>query len=430
MSKVTSLTDSQLAHHLIRQCLDACRVNHLLRAVDTYVEDSGVRDVDGLLLDAFADVVGYPLTATAKVQVGLPLSVGGCGLKCPLSMRPAARLAALCSFYSEGAERIGLPVYAQQIKAHWLLPPLQEMSSILGPNFDPLPRWLGHLEHIRSADALHTKQHWWAASLGQRCLDQLLDSASPRDQARLLEQMGPGLGSSFMSVTPSSPLHTTFSPDTYRVGLRWWLGLPLLKENQASVVLCPGCQAQVDVFGDHLLCCLRNNYSRRHNAVQEAIASVAQEAGQPFSREEVIPGCPDSQLRPADLLFKAWQTGLDVAVDLTVVHGWQQSEQATTATVTTRERWRNFLTKKERHKKDKYANHCSAAGWAFSPMAFGTWGGMGPEAAKLLHRLVGRAASWLEGPLRARRQHELRESVGVALMRHIWLLLDAKNLLQ
>ena len=51
------------------------------------------------------------------------------------------------------------------------------------------------------------------------------------------------------------------------------------------------------------------------------------------------------------------------------------------------------------------------------------------QAAKLFHRLLHRAASWLEGPLRGRRQ-ELKQLMGVALMQHVWRLLDAKNLLQ
>ena len=63
-------------------------------------------------------------------------------------------------------------------------------------------------------------------------------------------------------------------------------------------------------------------------------------------------------------------------------------------------------------------------------MAFGTWGGTGPEAAKLMHRLLKRAASWNEGDLLAARQEELRLSLGLALMRHIWILLEAKNLIQ
>ena len=61
-------------------------------------------------------------------------------------------------------------------------------------------------------------------------------------------------------------------------------------------------------------------------------------------------------------------------------------------------------------------------------MAFGTWGGLGPEGAKVLHRLVKRAASWQEGELRALRQRELLETISLALMRQVWKLLGNKTL--
>ena len=54
---------------------------------------------------------------------------------------------------------------------------------------------------------------------------------------------------------------------------------------------------------------------------------------------------------------------------------------------------------------------------------------MGPEGATILHRIVKRAASWLEGDLRASRQEEIRHAVGVALMRHVWQMLEGKNYL-
>ena len=60
-------------------------------------------------------------------------------------------------------------------------------------------------------------------------------------------------------------------------------------------------------------------------------------------------------------------------------------------------------------------------------MSFGTWGGLGPEVSKVLHRLAKRAASWQEGDLRSLRQSELPENVGLALMRQVWKLLANKN---
>ena len=418
------MTDLHVAHHLLRCCLDACKVTHLLRASDCYTSDAGVRDAEMHILTGFEDIIGQALPGAQRVQVGLPLSVGGCGVRSPLTVRPAARLAALVSFFAKGADQIGLPQYTRQVSATLVTPVLEEMQSLLGPNFDPLAQWIGSHASMGSASGQHLSQRWWSQALGTRAMNRLLDSVSPRDQARLLEQQN-GVGTAFMAVTPSNSLHTTIPSDLYRLGLKWWLGLPLIGASE-DPVLCPGCGSQVDEHGDHLLCCPRNNYSKRHNALQECLANILTESGQGFATEVQVPNCPDAQLRPADLLLRAWDNGADTAVDLTVCHGWQVSERGNTVS---RERWRTFLTRKERAKHAKYDVHCRRAHWSFAAMAFGTFGGTGPEAARVLHRVLKRAACWLEGDLRASKQEELRLSMGLTLMRHIWLLLEAKNYL-
>ena len=134
--------------------------------------------------------------------------------------------------------------------------------------------------------------------MGMRRMHVLLDGALPRDQARLLEQAG-GLGSCLMGITPNRNLNSVIPTDTYRLALRWWLGCPLLEYDAQHPPLCPGCQSTVDPHGDHLLCCRRINFTSRHQAMQEALASVLTDAGQPFEREVQVPGCPDGQLRRA-----------------------------------------------------------------------------------------------------------------------------------
>ena len=54
---------------------------------------------------------------------------------------------------------------------------------------------------------------------------------------------------------------------------------------------------------------------------------------------------------------------------------------------------------------------------------------MGPEGARIFHRILKRAASWLDGDLRAERQEDLKRSFGLMVARHVWRLLDAKNLI-
>ena len=188
------------------------------------------------------------------------------------------------------------------------------------------------------------------------------------------------------------------------------------------------------MFGDHLLCCLRNNYTKRHAAVQEALVSCLVECGQGVEKEKALPEefqPPGRRLRPADLLLRQWESGRDVAIDLTISHGWSLGEQARGAPgeLVTRERWRTFLCRREADKHAQYDAACARASWSFKAMSFGTWGGLGPEGAKVLHRIVKRAAGWLEGDLRASRQEEIRYTIGLTLMRHVWEHLAGKNYL-
>ena len=127
-------------------------------------------------------------------------------------------------------------------------------------------------------------------------------------------------------------------------------------------------------------------------------------------------------------------------MDATVAHGWQVTERANTATTVIRERWRTFLVINEKLKKDKYLHHCRNAGWAFLPMAFGTWGGgdrPGCLQATLAHSCkISRVARWesavpeTRGATPEARSQELRHNLGLSLTKHIWEVLDAKNLLQ
>ena len=263
-------------------------------------------------------------------------------------------------------------------------------------------------------------------------MTRLLDGSTPRDQARLLEQAN-SVGGAFMSVPPNIHLHYTMPSDQYKTLLRWWLGVPLnVPPDPGGHIKCPGCQAEIDVFGDHLLCCRRNNFITRHMAVQDTLAILLQEGGQGVTKEVPIP-LAGTALRPADLLVANWSAGKDTAIDITVCHAWQVGEQRVAGNINqdiiSRERWRSFLKRKETDKHNKYDISCSTAGWSFSAMAFGTWGGVGPECAKMLHQITKRAASWQEGDLRASKTEQARHAVGWSLMVKVLEHMNNKNYL-
>ena len=428
---------SQSMHHLLRKCLDGCKVTHLLRSTDCY-RCAPVHECDAIIFGALEDLIGCQLTPSQRQQATLPLKVGGCGVRGASRIRPAARIAALATFYTGGAAAVGIPDWARAPRSEWLSPVLEDLRTTLGANFDPVTSWLGRIDLIGGASPDQRKQKWWSEALGKKTMIMLLDGASPRDQTRLLEQAN-GIGHAFMCVPPSRPLHTFIPSDEYRLAMKWWLGIALIEDRQG--LRCPGCQRVVDRYGDHLLCCLRNNHSQKHAAVQEAIVSCLVECGQAVRKEEPLPaeaqpigddGKP-KHLRAADIFLPAWDAGRDVAIDLTISHGWGLSEQArgSVGELVSRERWRTFLCKREEDKHAKYDAACARANppWSFRAMAFGTWGGVGPEGIKTLSRILQRSAGWLEGDMRASRQEELRYFVGLTLMRQVWELLARKNFL-
>ena len=75
----------------------------------------------------------------------------------------------------------------------------------------------------------------------------------------------------------------------------------------------------MDCYGDHLQTCKSTDFTGRHRAVQEALFTIAQAAGQHVAMEVVLSRAP-KMLRPADILLSGFHHGQDLAVDLTITH--------------------------------------------------------------------------------------------------------------
>ena len=93
----------------------------------------------------------------------------------------------------------------------------------------------------------------------------------------------------------------------------------------------------------------------------------------------------------------------------------------------TRDNWRPYLRRREEAKHQKYDVPCTREGWNFAAFAVGSWGGLGPETAKVFSRMLKRSTAW-EGPNdKGTTQRAQKELVGVALFQQIFRLLRAKN---
>ena len=85
-------------------------------------------------------------------------------------------------------------------------------------------------------------------------------------------------------------------------------------------------------FGDHALCCgVGGERISRHNALRDAIYDTAVRAGLGPTKEGrfLLPG---ADRRPADVLLPHWDAGRDGALDVTVVHPFQDATVARAAT--------------------------------------------------------------------------------------------------
>jgi hypothetical protein len=157
---VTQVADAQLGHHLIRSCLDGCRVNHLLRSSNSYAVPDKVHECSEIIIGAFEDVVGTALTLDQRLQAGLPLSAGGCGLRIPATSQGSARMAALCSFYAQGHKRVACPAYAAAPDSDTCRATTTDVCAHLGPNHAASKRLHEHPGAFTTGSADECSQRW------------------------------------------------------------------------------------------------------------------------------------------------------------------------------------------------------------------------------------------------------------------------------
>ena len=372
LSRLRLLPEGQLQHTLLRHCLDACKVNHMLRTTPCTTGQSAVGTLSDHIRRILEDIVGCPLSTSAWAQATMPITKGGMGVRDPVQVRPAARMAALVAFTSFASCRVGLP--SELI----VLPPdtgplLDTLTIALGGAHEPTAQWKADWGKMALGDAAYAKQTWWADQLGDMARARLSQVATIRDITRLHGQEGP-LASAWLSVVPGKEGQDCLSDVDFRSLSRFWLGIPVLPVGRC-LPPCPACGEALDPFGDHLVGCKKNLMVPRHHALRDQLCDVLQKAGLRHKAEVVIPPgggrvSPFALERPADILLIGWDRGRDVAVDLTFSHPLNVSCHPLS-----REKAKRHLTDVEHAKKTKEGAQCTAVGWGFHPAAFSPWGG-------------------------------------------------------
>ena len=267
LDKLRMLPDGQVRHCLLRFCLDACRVTHLMRSTPRDAAGPHLGALGTALRVAVADLVGCGLSGLAWEQATLPISAGGLGVTDPEAAWPEARLASLVGFHLKAQDTVGVPREVAHTMAVDTKAVLEAISLTLGPNHDPLARWFEEPARILSADTSFASQHWWACECVKARKDSLASKGTVRDQVRLQSQTGP-VATGWLQVLPNRQLGTVLLDQEFRSLCRWWLGIPLLPEG-VTLPACPLCREALDPFGDHFVVCKSNGTTARHNALRD-----------------------------------------------------------------------------------------------------------------------------------------------------------------
>ena len=399
-----SLGDPQTQHLLLRYCLDACTVMHFLRGVDCTQLQHQVQRCSNIIRRTWADVIGANnLSNEEWLQSTLPLRLAGMGIKDPLVVLAPARVAA-CLTFAVRARELDLPPESCMLPAD-IIRRMGDLTDHLGPDSQPLEKWITSNIRISEIEQDHVAQKWWTHKIHRARAAKLERLVPLRDKVRLTLQKMPAT-TSWMTVTPNEGLGRKIEGRDYRYILKWWLGRPIV---DPACRTCPCCEGPMDMYGDHLVSCKHNQPLQRHNNLRDALANELQHHGLTVLKEVAVGG----SRRPADLGLPNFDPRGPTAIDLVIHHPLSLSENRSSDLA------KASLKNAEVHKIRESQDICNANGWMFAPMGWHPWAGVGPHGAAIRTRLEKEIAGDLQGWPRRTMIQSFRASLTFTLISFI-----------
>ena len=404
---LTKLPSSHVQYCLLRYCLDGCRLNFLTRCSAVHHTGPEVNRADGILRETLGDVLGTPLDDSQWLQARLPQRLGGLGIRSPVDMVAAGRMASLLDCLTRSHQILVMEDNPNPLPRDFLTV-LGILQNRLGPELEPLKSWLLAPPSRVSVELQHTRQHWWG-DRWYKALAQALPQGLPaRDQARIALQQAQR-GAAWLGVMPSMGQNTELPNDEFRLLTRFWLGMPLLPLRwQGSS--CPLCNQILDVSGDHMVCCNKNLLKQRHTSIQTTLADLAQLAGVPAALEAAL---PDGSI-PGDLCFRQWDSDGPLMVDITCRHPTPVGQSPPSV-----DSLSSWFAAQEEDKDNLYLSKCRAVGYSFAAFVVTPWGGLGPEARKIAFRLHKLAMGSKRGWARTRQSLIFWQKLSLAVARPV-----------
>ena len=166
------------------------------------------------------------------------------------------------------------------------------------------------------------------------------------------------------------------------MAIKWWLGIPV-----AQCQSCTQCNAALDAYGHHALCCkLGGDDISRHNKLRDIFNDFCHCAC--LAPQLEMGGWSREHTHPADVLVPNWVLGKSAAFDLSVTstlnaHVFQE------ASVTAGSAAMAAQIRKHRVNDGR----CSELGWVCIPLIVETYGCWGTEVIQALSRFATRLST-------------------------------------
>ena len=88
-------------------------------------------------------------------------------MKSPRLVKPAARVAALLALLGGVRANVNVPLYARTPTAAAIAPVLEDLTALLGPQFESLQLWQGKHDLLATSDASKWHQKHWTDAIGK-----------------------------------------------------------------------------------------------------------------------------------------------------------------------------------------------------------------------------------------------------------------------
>jgi hypothetical protein len=341
MGKLAEFDDPQAAMYLLRLSYGIVRANHFMRTTPLAQWADVAATFDECVRETVGKILGTSFPGDSYVQACVSSKIGGLGVR-----RVADHaVGAFSASWYEARATAG---------EEWVCP------SCCGPSYFP--------QSVASAAA---DAATWSS---------LITTASPRDAQRLRRLDFPH-ANAWISALPSSSVDgkdTVMSPRVYLTAARRLLGLPVF----SAPLPCPFCKQNMDILGDHALCCKRSgDMITRHNRVRNLVAHFA-DVGllSPEMEKLGLLGPTDrSRRRPGDVSFKSWAPHRGLAVDVAVICPVAAShlheEEPCEAYART-------------HKHARYDEGFKGSDYDFVPLVFETSGALNAEGLEVVKQIL------------------------------------------